>query len=405
MIIFPKVKFGVYIHWPFCQHRCHYCDFLAFEKGHSEDKKNAYVQALKKHLEKLVTVLPSGDWSLYLGGGTPSLLSPQRWEEILQPILKSRESDLIEVTVEFNPETLCYNDQFWLDLGVTRVSLGVQSFQNKFLEKLGRKHDQKAVFSALDRVSAWGIPISVDLMFGLPHQKIEDWEKDLSQIKNWPIHHVSCYNLSLPEGHPLNQHRPGPELEEMMFQMARHMLNSMGFHQYEISNFAKPGFECQHNLLYWSHGEYWGVGLGAWGFWPGQGKWGVRHQCPPHWDEYQKCVAEWMPSVDELSKGWLPNFLESLELTQALTDFFLMNFRLTQGWPWDNWLRHFGHIRGLAQWMWNYLIRLENQGWIEKFVVSDRWFWKINPERLFISNELLRRLTFSPEDLPLVDLD
>ena len=264
---------GIYIHIPFCKKKCNYCDFLSFVPP-GEDMVAQYVLGLERELELLASLRKySQVVSVYLGGGTPSLLSSQSLRDIVLSVEKHFSfSPKLEFTLEANPGTLSReNLRTMFSLGINRLSFGVQSMEDKLLYKMGRLHNTEEAVAAfrLSREEGMG-NISLDLMHGLPGQSLVDWKNTLTSVLQLGPEHISVYGLSVEENTPWGtQYPPGsPELpgeEEcaQMYALSREMLCDAGFRQYEISNYAKPGYECRHNLAYWYREPYLGLGLGA----------------------------------------------------------------------------------------------------------------------------------------------
>ncbi len=269
---------SLYIHIPFCKKKCNYCDFVSYSG--KEALIDEYVDALYQEISSLA-LRPSSLETIYFGGGTPTLLEPRHFEKILNTSLVPRPPSL-EISIEANPGTA---DKAKLKelrkLGINRLSIGAQSFNDEHLKTLGRIHDSKDIFKFYDDARSAGFDnINLDLIFTLPDQTLEDWKKDIRAAIDLEPNHLSTYNLQVEEGTPLwemsKSQAPNPkqyqnpkfkipnEDEELaMYEHAIETLTSKGYHHYEISNFAKPGFECKHNINYWKNGSYIGVGVGA----------------------------------------------------------------------------------------------------------------------------------------------
>jgi oxygen-independent coproporphyrinogen-3 oxidase len=266
--LFPAkaMERSLYIHIPFCKRRCLYCDFYStpYDRALSRD----YVETIISQIKKL-----SGRFStVYIGGGTPSVLEP----ELLKRLLKALRPKLIsgtgvEFTVEANPESLDdHRMKILSDSGVNRLSIGVQSFLDGKLKKLGRLHDaDKARGSVCLAVKRGFLNISIDLIFGVWGERPEDWEREVEEASELPVKHISCYSLTYEKGTPLFKAildktiRPlDDDRASVMYEAAMDRLPRRGFGQYEISNFAKgSAFGCRHNMSYWENNPY--IGLGA----------------------------------------------------------------------------------------------------------------------------------------------
>jgi oxygen-independent coproporphyrinogen III oxidase len=256
---------GLYIHVPFCVHKCSYCDFYSLA-GRGELKAD-FVQAI---LEEAKPYPGESFQTLYLGGGTPSLLGPDLLLKLIKGLREQFDlSGLKEATMEVNPDSATAD---LLDcarsLGFTRISIGVQSFNDAELTSVGRVHNADQAKLAIKKVQTLGFPeISVDLIAGLPGQTWTSLEYSLRQVTDSGIDHVSLYCLAVEEGTPLAKNipadLPSEDVQVELFDRARVYLEGRGFTHYEISNFATSGHECQHNLIYWRGGEYLGLGPAA----------------------------------------------------------------------------------------------------------------------------------------------
>ncbi len=257
---------GLYIHIPFCERKCSYCAFYSFSKPWKNERQ--FFQGLEKEIKNLdADFCPD---TIFVGGGTPTAVSFQCLEDFLPTLGKFSPA---EFSVEVNPGTVDERKISQLiNCGVNRISIGVQSFDFHCLETLGRIHSAEEAEAAFQLARAAGFEnISLDLMFGVPGQTIEMLESDLDRALALRPEHISIYNLMYEEGTPMaaRSDRLDEELEREMYDLIRKRLTGAGFEHYEISNFAKPGFECQHNLLYWTGGEYIGCGPSAHSHWQG----------------------------------------------------------------------------------------------------------------------------------------
>ena len=266
-----KPTLGLYIHIPFCKAKCAYCDFYSL--AHSEEKMDAYMAALLRHLEEVAprAAVMQVD-TVYFGGGTPSYLGAARLCRILQTVLRRYDvARDAEITLEANPDSA--GD--WKELrrlrraGFNRLSLGVQSTDDALLRRIGRVHTYEQVQQAVKAArQAKFTNLSLDLIYGLPGQTMEDWQRTLADAVALGPEHLSCYGLKLEEGTPLWQQRqtltlPDDDAQADMYLYTVAALGEMGYEQYEISNFAKPGKASRHNLKYWNMEEYAGFGPGA----------------------------------------------------------------------------------------------------------------------------------------------
>jgi oxygen-independent coproporphyrinogen-3 oxidase len=274
-----KVADSIYIHIPFCIKKCIYCDF--FSVPYDESTAYAYARALCKELF-LKKYLAGKLKSVYIGGGTPSLLPDECFREIFSCLKDNYElSAVTEITVEANPGTLSESKVYMLFcLGVNRLSMGVQSFNNEELKVLGRIHTSEEALRSIALIGKAGLRnFSIDLIYGIPSQSFNSWRESLSMAAECSPVHISTYELtpekgtilfdliSNPPAHSLGNLKMPPEdsILDMYDYTIDWMVNN-GYEHYEISNFARPGFQCIHNLNYWNRGEYIGAGASAHSF-------------------------------------------------------------------------------------------------------------------------------------------
>ena len=255
---------SAYIHIPFCKKKCEYCSFVSYE---TLTLKNIYIDALGTEIkkryegEKLKT--------LYFGGGTPSILSVGDFEHILKHFNYDSET---EVTVEINPNDAKKEYLIGLhNLGINRLSIGIQVFDDDLLQKIGRRHTSKEAQNAVEYAKNAGFNnISIDLIYGLPNQTLENYKNSLMRAIALEIPHISLYGLKIEEGCSFYNNRPrflpDDEAQADMFLLSKELLEQNGFMHYEISNFAQKGFESKHNLNYWENAEYYGFGVAAHGY-------------------------------------------------------------------------------------------------------------------------------------------
>lgn len=257
---------GLYVHIPFCTNICTYCDFS--KMYYKKEWVDRYLEALKKEIQQYAIDVPIT--TVYIGGGTPSSLTTEQLQTLLQ-MLQVYTNNVLEYTIEVNPESMSYEKlQLFKAYGINRLSIGVQTFNEKILKKIGRQHCNQEVFRLIYQAQEIGInTISIDLMYNLPLQTKEDILKDLQIVETLPITHLSYYSLILEEHTMLyNEHFEGMNEQEeyTMTEMIREKLGQIGFHRYEISNFEKNGHPSLHNSIYWLNQHYYGFGLGAHGY-------------------------------------------------------------------------------------------------------------------------------------------
>ena len=261
---------GLYIHIPFCEHICHYCDFVK-RVPKNKEMIDAYLVALQDEIYSYRDHFQSIE-TIYIGGGTPSMLDLNQLEYLFKMLTDIHPS---EYTIEVNPESYSFEKgELFKTYGINRISLGVQTFNNQLLNYLNRKHTKQHVFDVVDHLKSLGFTrISVDLIYAIPGQKIEDLYQDLKYIQDLNITHISCYSLILEEKtYFYHQYLRGKfeqmdeDTEAQMYEIVMDELKKQGFNHYEISNYAKEDHYSKHNLIYWTLGEYIGVGLGAHGY-------------------------------------------------------------------------------------------------------------------------------------------
>ena len=262
---------AAYVHIPFCSHICYYCDFA---------KVLMTGQPVEAYIDELLKEYDSYDISslktLYIGGGTPSVLPADQLEKLLTHLTKNLDlEELEEFTVEANPSDL--TDEVLAVLAnspVNRISLGVQSFDDKLLKKIGRAHTEAQVYSSIERLRAAGFEnITIDLIYGLPNQTMEMVERDVQKFLELDLPHVALYSLIL-EDHTVFMNRqrrgrlrlPSDDRNADMYEYIIETLTAKGYSHYEVSNFGKIGYESKHNMTYWDNAEYYGIGAGASGY-------------------------------------------------------------------------------------------------------------------------------------------
>lgn len=259
-------EIGVYIHIPFCKQKCSYCDFISFAKN--EDMQKEYIEALKKEIQNWMSKKKNVKIkTIYIGGGTPSYID----SKYIVEILKSVPIKDISVTIEVNPGTVTEQKlQDYKNAGVNRLSIGLQSTKNNLLKQIGRIHNFNDFLSTYTLARKLKYDnINVDLMIGLPNQTIQDIKDSLETVINRP-EHISVYSLILEDETPMQKmveegklKLPDEETERQMYWYVKDFLELHGYKHYEISNFAKPGFESEHNMDCWNQKEYIGFGLAA----------------------------------------------------------------------------------------------------------------------------------------------
>ena len=257
----------IYIHVPFCVKKCYYCDFLSGPSGPKEQAD--YVQALLREIEAVKEGQGRSVSSIFIGGGTPSVLDERFIGEILDKIReKFQMRNDAEITIEVNPGTADSRKLMaYKEYGINRLSLGLQSPQDRELKILGRIHNYEQFLETYKGARATGFDnINIDLMSAIPDQTYEGWVKNLRTVAELEPEHISAYSLIIEEGTPFAARKlnlPDEDTEYNMYEATAQILKEYGYEQYEISNYAKKGQECRHNVGYWTRQDYLGFGLGA----------------------------------------------------------------------------------------------------------------------------------------------
>jgi oxygen-independent coproporphyrinogen-3 oxidase len=270
---------GIYLHIPFCEKKCVYCDFYSVENLHSLER---FLGSLEVEIDRYAEFGRSDVefGTIYFGGGTPSLLQPRQLARIFEKLHQAfRVSPSAEVTLETNPGTVDVGKlKSFFGLGVNRLSVGIQSFHDDELKFLSRIHTAKGATDCVRSARKAGFEnISLDLIFALPNQDLGAWKENLSTAVGLEPEHISAYSLIVEEGTPLARMVKRGEvvpvregLESEMYAFTMEFLTAHGFEHYEVSNYAKPGYRSRHNSLYWNHGSYLGFGPSAHSFWAGR---------------------------------------------------------------------------------------------------------------------------------------
>lgn len=261
---------GIYIHIPFCKSKCNYCDFTSF--ANKEENIKRYIDALKNEIIQRAKNSYNVK-TIFIGGGTPSIIEANYIEELLTCISNNyKVSKNVEITIEANPGTVDKNKlKKYYDIGINRLSVGLQSANDNILKELGRIHNYKQYIKTIEEAKKVGFKnINTDIMIGLPNQTIYDVEDTIDKLIDLDLQHISVYSLILEIGTKLEKmvmenkvQLPDEEIERYMYWFAKRKLEENGFEHYEISNFAKPGFNSNHNLDCWNQKEYLGFGISA----------------------------------------------------------------------------------------------------------------------------------------------
>ena len=317
---------GLYIHVPFCQRRCPYCDFYSVS---ALDLIPRYIEALAQEARQAAAKWAGPFETLYIGGGSPSLLNREGLEGLFRALEPLDISRVKEITLEANPEDVIEGQpELWAEKGVTRLSLGLQTLDERWLtDVLGRTHSLKQSYEAVEALKGKPYDLCLDMIYGLPAQEQEDWGADLIRAADLEPAHISAYSLTVEPGTPLartiaEKLLPSPPPQDRladMFLISSQALASRGFYRYEVSNFAKAGHESLHNLKYWRRAPYLGLGPAAHSF-DGQKRWGNVHS-----------VRQW---ASALSSGARPlAFEETIDARAAELEYIMLGLRLAEGLP------------------------------------------------------------------------
>ena len=346
-------KLGIYIHIPFCLSKCGYCDFNSYSS--MEGIINEYVEAIKKEFSLYSPELKDYEGiSIFFGGGTPTILESGQLIAIFESCksLFNLTADA-EITIEANPETLTIDKLRELRKGgFNRISIGVQSFNDRFLKKLGRVHDsEKAYQQILSAKDAGFENISIDLMFGIPDETLSDWESDIKTAIELKPEHISTYNLTIERGTQFwsetqakacGYRLPDEDRQLEMYEKGIELLIKSGYEHYEISNFATKGKKCVHNQIYLQNEEYLGIGAGAYSYIDVERRWNIKSPV-----EYMKRVeiASALPRNDIHSAFSLQPLIEGserLEMKGVMGETIMMGLRMLEGINLQNFKKRFG---------------------------------------------------------------
>lgn len=269
-------KLGIYFHIPFCKQKCNYCDFYSIKCD--DESENKYIEAVISEIKSYKGKL-HGNYiadTIFFGGGTPSIIKPENIGRIVDSLRSVVEIDKCsEISMEANPNTLTSEKlNEYKNIGINRLSIGIQSLNNEILKKIGRIHNNKEALEAIDRARNTGFEnINADVMFNIPDQTVYDIEDTITEIIEKDVKHISFYSLKLEKGTPMYSMEqknkitmPDEEIERNMYYTGRDIMERNSLFQYEISNFAVKGYECRHNLKYWNQEEYIGFGPSAHSF-------------------------------------------------------------------------------------------------------------------------------------------
>jgi len=372
---------GIYVHIPFCRQKCYYCDFY---KTVNTSLIKKFVSALENEVVQRKNCLDNElVETIYFGGGTPSVLNETELTEILNFLnLHFNVSSTAEITFEANPDDLSveYLHEIY-HTGVRRLSIGIQSFQNEFLQKMNRRHDANQAIQAVENAAKTGFnDISVDLIYGLPGLARDQWKADLNQVFQLPVQHLSAYHLTYHKGTPFYTWLKKGTLKALnenesiwQFQTLIQMAKENDFEQYEISNFAKDRKYSKHNSSYWNGVKYIGLGPSAHSFNGISRSWNVSHI-----ESYIKAVAAGLPYSEE----------EILSESNKYNEYILTRIRTIWGVSIEQLKTEFGTERAIYF-----------QQNIEKYIASDlvkqqSGIYTLTENGMFVSDEIMANLMF-----------
>jgi oxygen-independent coproporphyrinogen-3 oxidase len=370
---------ALYIHIPFCTNKCHYCDFNSFVlKGQPVED---YLDALEREMAATVSAVPPEMIdTVFVGGGTPTVLTPPQMEKFLSSVRRYfRLAPGAEFTMEANPGTTDADKlEVMLEGGVNRISFGVQSFDNGLLERIGRIHNSDDVYRSISLARGAGFRnLSIDLMFGLPNQSLQALEESVEKALALDLPHYSLYGLKVEENtlfHTMYERNelplPSEEVELEMYLLIMNKLKAAGRRQYEISNFALPGYESRHNNTYWRNEAYYGLGAGAHGY-----TGGMRHVNIKGVQPYIDATSSRLPRLSEAS----------VPQEEAMEDFMMVGMRLLDGVADKDFAYQF-HGRSIDGVFGNVLEPLLQRGLIER--TSDEPGYRLTERGIPLGNEV-----------------
>jgi len=372
-------KISLYIHIPFCEHKCIYCDFYSIT---ITDNLSRFLSALKKEISEFSNYFKNTEiQSVFLGGGTPSLLSAKQIDEILSTICHySNLGEGVEITLETNPGTVDLQKlKEFKKLGINRLSIGVQSFNDMELKFLTRIHDGKSAIKTIEDANRVGFDnINLDLIFNLPKQTQSIWEKNLQTALALPVKHISTYSLILERGTILNKLVSekkilinNDDFDASLYEFTMEYLSAKGFNQYEVSNFCKTGYECIHNLTYWHHKNYIGFGPSAHSFYKNKRWWNCSG------------VKQYINKITQTGNAVCGS--EKLSDDKLLDEYVMLALR-SNGLN----LKKLENIYGNGWFMQNreYLNHLKRNN----FVIEKDNFIKFTPKGYLLCDEILQKL-------------
>ncbi len=371
----------IYIHIPFCRQKCYYCDFY---KTLNTSLSNKFLSALKKEIQQNANYLEKEPVeTIYFGGGTPSVLTKNEISEIL--VVLNNEFQVLpeaEITFEANPDDLSiqYLENIY-SVGINRLSIGIQSFQNKYLKKMNRRHSVKQAVESVENAAKIGFEnISVDLIYGLPELTIEDWKASLKQVFQLPVQHLSAYHLTYHEGTSFYNSLKNGTLKELkepdsilQFNTLVEATKKMGFQQYEISNFAKNRMYSKHNKSYWFGEKYLGLGPSAHSFNGTSRRWNISNT-----ENY----------IESINNNRSCFEMEILGENDKYNEYILTRIRTIWGVSTDFIKSNFGDKK------LSYFLTNINKYQTSDLVIQNNNIFTLTNKGLFVSDEIMADLIF-----------
>ena len=360
---------GLYIHIPFCNKICNYCDFTKMVS--SNDYKTKYINRLKEEINSKINDLKGID-TIFIGGGTPNSLSIELLEELLV-LINDFNKKSKETTIELNPELISLEQiNLFKKYGINRISIGVESFNDRLLKLLGRNHNKELVYEKIKLLKDNGFNnINIDLIFGIPTETIDDVKYDLKCFKELDLKHLSYYSLILEDKTIFSHWIDNKKIQlldddvvaDMYDYINKYMMDN-GYHHYEISNYARPGFESIHNKLYWTEQEYVGIGLGASGF-----------------------INKYRYTNNKIMKDYFLKFEEKrdyISLDEEKSEYLIFGLRLVDGISIKEYKEKY-NSDPFEDFNLNKLIK-------NNLLILDNDNIRIHPDKLFISNLVFEEL-------------
>ncbi|MGR3316693.1 radical SAM family heme chaperone HemW [Roseovarius indicus] len=373
--------FGLYIHWPFCEAKCPYCDFNSHVTRNIDQNrwKRAYLSEIERYAEMLPNRVLN---TVYFGGGTPSLMDPSVVSDVLERIRKSWPvANDLEVTLEANPGSVeAGRFSAYADAGVSRVSMGVQALNDADLHKLGRIHSVAEAYQAFDIARKFFNRVSFDLIYARQDQTVEAWRSELKEALSMAVDHLSLYQLTIEPGTAFGERfergklrgLPDDDRSGDMYEVTQEICGTAGLPAYEVSNHAKPGAESRHNLVYWRYGDYCGIGPGAHGRITLDGQ---RHATEAFWQP-----GKWLAGVEASEKVEDQSAIGGQDQAD---EYLMMGLRLTDGID----ARRYKAMSG-GDLSANTLTRLEEIG----MIVQDRHYIRATAGGRMVLNAVIKEL-------------